>query len=540
MKADLIIISNNVFTGRQTEAFPGCVAIKGNKIIDVCAKESVDKYIDSNTEVLEYKDELVMAGFIDAHMHYFNGVFQNSKYMNRGLFDCKSKEECVSVIKEFGKQNPDFPKISSMGWFPLSWYDPKDMPTKELLDEIEPDRPVYLLAADGHTFWLNSKALELCNITKYTQVSFGSIGKGEDGEPNGLLFDIEAEETANALAFALPEESAEEMITEFNDDLLSYGITTTTDMSVNPEPVGDFADYAKAKKLEDQGKLKIRINLYPSLGLKPDTSIVEDLRNQYKSEKLRVAGLKQFVDGVSSTYTAYLLEPYSDRDDYSGKPNYPYEVIRDCVTHANKNDFPVRLHTIGDGAIRLALDAIEFSQKTNNKRVRNSLEHLEAMAQSDIPRLAELDVVASMQPLHIPPTAYEKKVRLGDDRCKYQWPFRSILDSGVILAYGTDYPVAPYNPFESIHDSVARTDANGKEIKINPWEKTTLEEALIAYTLGGAYCIGKEDVLGTLEKGKYADVTVLSGNPFDMDIKKIKGLKSKLTVVDGEVVYKAK
>lgn len=538
-RADFVIKSDHIFTGLADAPFKGAVAVKDNKILEVGTMQQIEPYIGEGTNVLAYEEELVMAGFIDAHMHYFTGVFQASHYMYRELFDAKSERECVERVKAFGRQHPEYEKLSGMGWFPMLWDDKHAMPSKKSLDEIEPDRPVYLLSADGHAFWLNSKALEACGITRDSQVSFGSIGKDENGEPNGLLFEIEAEETANALAFRLPAGDAESLCMEFNEKLAACGITSTTDMSVNPEPVGDFAEYAMAKKLEDQGKLKIRLNLYPSLGLKPDTSIAKALRSQYHSDRLRVAGLKQFIDGVSSNFSAYLLEPYADRPGYTGSPCYPYEVFKSCIAHANREGFGVRLHAIGDGAIRLGLDAIDAARKENGTLpVRNSLEHLEAIDPSDIPRFALLDVTASMQPLHMPPTAYEKKVRLGDERCRYQWPFRSLLDAGAVLAFGTDFPVAPFEPLLSVYDAVARVDEKGEELGINPWEKITLAESLKAYTSGSAYCIGQEDKLGTLEKGKLADLIVLDQNPFDVQPSQLPEIKVKLTMVDGEIVYR--
>jgi predicted amidohydrolase YtcJ len=483
---------------------------------------------------------MLLPGFIDAHMHYFVGVYQSSEYMNRELFDAKSESECVEMMRKFGAAHPEYDKITGMGWFPLLWNEKDVMPSKHSLDAIEPSRPVYLLSADGHAFWLNSAALKQCGITKDKTVSYGSIGMGDDGEPNGLLFEIEACENANAIAFRLLPDRFKEMCKDFNQKLLACGITSTTDMSVNPEPVGEFSEYAWARDMEANGDLKIRLNLYPSLGIKPDTSTANRLRTEYNSDRLRVAGLKQFVDGVTSTHSAFLLSPYADRPGFCGEPCYSYDTLRDCIANANSHSFPVRLHTIGDGAIRMALDAIEYSWKVNGSRAAgNCMEHLEAIAPDDIPRFAELGVIASMQPLHMPVTAYEKEVRMGRDRCKYQWPFQSLLNSGAKLAFGADYPVAPFNPLESIHDAVARLDCEGNPLNINPWEAISLADALRAYSIGSAYSVGMERKLGTLEVGKYADIIAFDKNPFDMDPREIKDLSVTMSMVAGEVVYKS-
>ncbi|MCB6993627.1 amidohydrolase family protein [bacterium 210820-DFI.6.37] len=537
-KANLLIKSRNIFTGTDDIPFEGFIAVHGNRIIKTGNLQQVHPYLSEKTKVLDYEDQLVMPGFIDAHMHYFCGVFQSSKYMCRELFQAKSEQECVEMIRAFGEKNPQLDKLSGMGWFPPLWDDKTAMPSRRSLDEIEPERPVYLLSADGHTFWLNTKALKACGITKETEVSFGAIGKDENGELTGLLYEIEAEETANSLAFQLPENHAEEMILDFNNKLLAKGITATTDMSVNPEPVGDFSEYALAKKMEERGELDVRLNLYPSMGLIPDTNKVEKLREEYDTDKLRVAGLKQFIDGVSSAYSAYLLEPYSDKPYFTSSPCYPYEIYRDCITHANSKGFGVRLHAIGDGAIRLGLDAIQYAREhSGNTLVRNCLEHLEAIDPMDLPRFRELDVTCSMQPLHMPPTAYEKLIRLGEKRCRYQWPFRSLLDQNAALAFGTDFPVAPYDPLQSVHDAVTRRDEKGEEIKINPCEKISLAEALRAYTAGSAYSIGMDHKLGTLEEGKLADLIVLDKNLFDLEPAEIPNANVILTISDGKIVY---
>lgn len=537
-KADLLIKSKNIFTGTEDIPSEGCIAVQGNKIIKIGNFQEVSPYISDETKVLDYENEMVMPGFIDAHMHYFCGVFQSSNYMCRELFEAKSEQECVEMIRAFGEKNPDLDKLSGMGWFPPLWDDKTAIPSRKSLDAIEPERPVYLLSADGHTFWLNTKALEACGITKETKVRFGSIGKDENGELTGLLYEIEAEETANTLAFQLPEDRAEEMILDFNKKLLASGITATTDMSVNPEPVGDFSEYALAKKLEDRGELNVRLNLYPSMGLVPETAKAERLRTEYCTDKLRVAGLKQFIDGVSSSYSAYLLEPYSDKPGFTSRSCYPYEIYRDCITNANSKGFGVRLHTVGDGAIRLGLDAIQYARENSgNTSVRNCLEHLEAIDPMDLSRFRELDVTCSMQPYHMPPTAYEKLVRLGEKRSRYQWPFHSLLDQNAVLAFGTDFPVAPYEPLQSIHDAVARKDWDGEEIKINPWEKISLAEALRAYTAGSAYSIGMDHKLGTLEEGKLADLIVLDKNLFDLEVSEIPHTNVILTIADGEIVY---
>lgn len=537
-KADIILRSNVIFTGVSNDTFAGGIAIKGNKIMKVGLWDEVDAFIDPHTIVLEYGDKLILPGLIDSHMHYFIGAFQSSGKVCRTLFDAHSKKECLEMVKKFAKSNPQLQTIAGMGWHLPSWDESDRFPCKEDLDAIASHRPIFLLSAEGHTFWLNSKALALCEITKASKVRFGSIGKNEDGEPNGLLYELEACERANALAFKPVDHDAKKIILEFNKKLSECGITSTTDVSVCPEPVGDFSEYAAAHQLEAEQRLSVRINLYPSLGLAPDTTLASELRNKYHSEKLRIAGLKQFVDGVTSSNSAYLLEPYADQPDSSGHSFYKYNILRDCVVNANREQFGVKLHAIGDAAIRMALDAYEESQNANGPlTVRNSIEHLEAPHPNDIGRFSKLNVTAAMQPLHLSYENLEKQIKLGPQRSKYQFPFKTLLEDGAVLAFGTDYPVVPFNPMDTIYAAVTRTNIEGQEIEINPWEKISLAEALRAYTYGSAYCVNQEQLLGSIEEGKLADIVVLDRNLFTVDPKEILETKVILTMMDGNIVH---
>jgi len=537
-KADLILKSNAIFTGKTNGTFAGGIAVKGNKIIKVGSWDEVDLYKDLHTKVFEYKDNLILPGFIDSHMHYFVGAFQSSGRVCRTLFDAQSKKECLDMVAKFSKECAEMNKVVGMGWHLPSWDEADRNPCKEDLDAIEPNRPVFLLSAEGHTFWLNSKALEACSINADTTVSFGKVGKNDDGEPDGMLYELEACEVANTIAFKADNNEEDEILMAFNKKLSECGITSTTDVSNCPEPVGDFSEYESLHQLELDHRLTVRLNLYPSLGLMPDTGLADRLRDKYHSEKLRVAGLKQFIDGVTSSNSAFLLEPYTDMPDSHGRPFYEYETLRDCVLFANGQQYGIKLHAIGDGAIRMALDAFEESQRKNGPlKIRNSIEHIEAPHPDDIGRFAKLDVTAAMQPLHLAYENLEKLVKIGPNRSRYQFPFKSLLEQGTVLAFGTDYPVVTFSPMETIHAAVTRQNIEGHEININPWEKIPLADVLRAYTFGGAYCVNQDDILGSLEEGKLADIVVLDRNLFGVDPEEILETKVLLTVMDGDVVH---
>ncbi|MEL7658187.1 MAG: amidohydrolase family protein [Bacillota bacterium] len=239
------------------------------------------------------------------------------------------------------------------------------------------------------------------------------------------------------------------------------------------------------------------------------------------------------------TYTAYLLEPYSDNPETVGFSNYPAELYEECIVGANKEGFGVRLHCIGDAAVRLALDAFEKSNHQNdNRMLKNTIEHIESIHADDIPRFAQLGVVASMQPIHLPLDVNEKISRIGEERCQYEWPFKTMLENNATLAFGTDFPVASINPFPNIYAAVTRCDEHGELFGINPQERISLAETLRAYTYGSACAINREKELGTLEAGKLADIVVLDRNLFAVSEAEIPVTSVALTVMDGQIVYK--
>jgi predicted amidohydrolase YtcJ len=539
-KADLVIFGDAIFDGISEQPFQGGIAVLGNKIVAVSQeKKNIQEWIDDHTIVLNYDNKLVMPGFVDAHMHLFTGGIVNSKYMLTELFEARSEDDCAKMVARFAAANPDLKKISGMGWFPGIWDDPLQKPTRKSLDLIVPDRPVYLLSADCHTFWLNTKALEECGINKDTTVSFGEIGKDKHGELDGLLYEIEACAAPNEKAFTLPKELMADLQAQFYMQLISYGITSTTNMSVSPVIENTLTGIEVAAEMEAKGELPIRIHFYPSLGLDGDMTVAKELRAKYYSDRLRFSGLKQFVDGVTSTYTAFLLEPYSDNSGVRGRSNYPYEIYEKGVVAANKEGIGVRLHAIGDGAVRMALDAFDASLEANGAhRCVNTIEHIEVIHPDDIGRFSKLNVVASMQPMHLIMDQNEQIVRIGTNRGKYAWPHHTILESGAKLAFGTDYPVADINPFPNIFAAVERMDEYGTVVGINPEEKVTLTQALKAYTNGSASAIGRDSELGTLEEGKLADIIVLDRNLFQCGTKQIADTTVETTIMDGEIVFK--
>lgn len=536
-KADLALMSNAIFTAHDTTLLSGGVAIKGNRIVDV--GEDISSWIGNETKVLNYKDKLIMPGFIDAHVHYLMGAISYSDHMCTEIAQSFSEENCIDIIKKFADNHPDEKRIIGIGWYLANWND-APLPSKLSLDKAIPDRPVYLLNADVHTFWMNSKALEEAGITSYKELKGGEIGRFENDELNGLLFEPEAFAPAMAMVMDFDKETMKEMHRDFLAHIAPCGVTSISEMSSDDYIDTTYKNYSVLKEMEVAGELTARIHLYTRLTGYTDFSKAKELEKKYCSEKLGIGGVKGFVDGVTSTYTGYLLEPYSDRPETSGAPIDPKEDMEAYVIAANKAGLGVRLHCIGDGAVRMALDMFEASAKTNGLHgLKNTIEHIESIHPDDIPRFAELNVIPSMQPYHLTLDANEKISRIGVERSRWEWPHKTIIEKGGMLAFGTDYPVVDFNPFPSLYAAVTRCDDEGVPTGINPEECISLHEALTAYTAGAANAYGRLDDIGTIEKGKLADIIVVDRNLFEVDPGEIKDALVDLTVVDGKIIYES-
>ncbi len=539
MKADLILKSNTIFTASpaaSAEIISGGVAVKDNKIIAVGA--DMDSYVGFNTDVRDYGNKLIMPAFIDAHDHYFVGAIASSEHMCDGLVTTTSEEECVAVMKHFAEEHPNEKRVLGMGWFPASWGD-APLPTKKSLDAAIPDRPVYLISADCHTFWMNTLALEEAGITADMKPKSGSVGKFENGELNGLLFEPDAFAPAMEQVMDFDTETMKQIHKDFLKYVNQCGVTSISEMSADDYNDTTYRNYSIVKEMADAGELTCRLHAFTQLDGYTDFRKALDYQKEFNSESFGVFGVKGFIDGVTSTFTGLLLEPYSDRPETKGigVPNASQEDNASYIIAANKAGLPVRLHCIADGSVRMALDMYEASRDINgDMNFYNTIEHIEHIHPDDIPRFKELSVIPSMQPYHLTLDFNEKIGRIGKERCRWEWPHRSLLDAGASLAFGTDYPVVDFNPFPSLYAAVTRLDDNGKPTGINPEECISLTESLIAYTAGAAKAYNRDDI-GILAEGKLADIIVVDRNLFDIPPEEIQKASVDLTIMDGKVVY---
>lgn len=536
-EADIVLSSNAIFTGLQESPFQGSIAIKDNIILAVGTEEEVAPFIGEETKVYEYGDQLIMPGFNDFHIHLFLGsLSQECVHLN----EAKSEEEAAQMVKAFADRRPNDEWIFGFRWYHVYWEN-KSLPHRSTLDELIPDRPVFLFNDECHGAWVNSKALEVMGINDDTpDPPFGEIVRDENGKATGFLYET-------AMTFAkqafdnIPKARQIELLENFLKTSARLGVTSISDML--PLPGLELGDLDLYKEFDDQNKLTTRIHFLAALD--GDLDRPRYLRERFQSDSLRFSGLKQFLDGVPIAYTAYMVAPYSDNPDTRGDTLIPTDYVKKWAMEADREQFRIRFHACGDGAVRLGLDCFEAVQQQNGKRdSRHTIEHIEVIHPEDIPRFGELGVIASMQPEHMAVArsfvnnTYRK--RLGPEREKYTWPIKTLQDHGAKLAFGTDFPVVGLDPMTEIYRAVTRLHDDGQpEGGWNSTEKVSLADALKAYTLGSAYGVFREHELGTLEAGKLADVIVLNKDLFQIPVEEIRETEVLLTLKDGKIVYQS-
>lgn len=531
MKADYILTSNVIFTAVSDEPMDGFVAVKDNVITAVDNREEMEKWIGENTKILEYQDKVVMPGFCDSHIHLFFGALEIDTI---NVIDAKTQEDAARMLYEFYKTRED-KWVIGFGWFHYFW-EGKKLPSKKSLDKYFPDRPAFIFNEEMHSAWVNSKALEICNINKYTpNPEGGEIQKDENGEPTGYLLEASAMKLVTDIAFNMPAEKEAKIIEGFFIKSAETGVTSVSDIQIL-----DILKYKAYERLEKEGKLTTRIHFAPSL--KQDIDTLIELKEKYTSEKLKFTGVKEFIDGTAMAYTGLLIEPYCDRKNFYGHTVVDIQWLKEKVKLLDQVGIRVRIHACGDGAVRLALNVFEETQSENGKRdLRHTIEHIENIHKNDLQRFNELGVIASVQPDHLWVDVYEEHPFheiLGEERNQLAWPFKSLLKHDAKMAFGTDFPISDINPLLSIYRAVTRLHEDRKpEGGWIPKEKLTVVEALKQYTIGSAYQMFRENDLGTLEAGKLADIVVLDRNIFKVAPEEIRETKVKLTMMDGKIIY---
>ena len=531
LTADMIIVNAAVHTMDRNQPTVEALAILGNRIIAVGSTTEIKKLSGANTKVIDAKGQLVLPGFNDAHVHFMGGGFQLSSV---DLRDANTPQEFAERIRNFAVKVPSGQWITGGDWDHERWPDAK-LPTKELIDKFTPNTPVFVNRLDGHMALANSLALKLANVTSATKDPDGGVivRDPQTGEPTGILKDA-----AQSFVWkVIPAPNFEAKLAAAraaSNHAASLGVTSVQDVSAG-------ADVGVYQTLLDRGELKTRIYAVwplPSWDRLARTGV----RAHFGSAMLRTGGLKGFADGSLGSTTALFFDPYLDAPNTSGIPSdemFPDGAMLERVRGANKAGLQVLIHAIGDRANDKILSIYEQVEKEDGNRDRRfRIEHAQHIRAQDIPRFARAKVIASMQPYHAIDDGRWAEKRIGPERAKTTYAFRSLLDAGVTLAFGTDWTVAPLNPMLSIYAAVTRRTLDGKRPQgWVPEQKISVEEAVRAYTFGSSYAEFQENDKGTIAPGKLADLVILSQDIFKIDPKEIEKVKVVMTIMDGRVVF---
>jgi predicted amidohydrolase YtcJ len=535
--AEVILKNGAVYTLNSSRPWAEAVAISGGKIVFVGPNTKVGKYRDGKTTVLDLAGRIVLPGFQDSHVHLVSGGVELGQC---NLNDLQTKEEIVAKIRSYAESNPQKNWIVGGGWaLPVF---PEANPSKEELDAVVSGRPAFLSAADGHSAWVNSRALKLAGVTAKTpDPENGRIErKPGTNEPSGTL----REAAMGVVSRLIPEPTAEEYLNGLRAGLAlanRFGITSIIEASAD-DPILDA--YAE---LDRSGDLTVRVLacIYVDPGKGP--AQVEELvkkRERYRGRILKATAAKIFADGVIESHTAALLEPYLDRPGDPGKPILESEELNRLAIAIDKAGFQIHVHAIGDRAVRMTLDAIEAARKVNGPRDgRHHIAHLELIDPADIPRFSQLGVVANFQALWAYPDTYITQLTepiLGPERSSRLYPIGSVVRSGGLFAGGSDWSVSSLNPLDAIQVAVTRWDPLGPAGPAwLPQELVDLPTAVAAYTKNGAFLSFEEKTRGSIEPGKAADLVVLDRNLFKIPLQEIHAVRVVLTILEGRVIYSA-
>lgn len=557
--ADFIITNATVYTVDEHNSVQQAIAVRGNKIVGVGTTQDIQNQFTSQ-KTIDARGMTVIPGMIDSHGHVL-GLGESLTELD--LVGTTSEQQIAEMVKARAEHAKNGEWIRGRGWDQNDWGSgtgAKPFPTNAALDRVAPNNPVILERIDGHAVWVNSKAMEIAGIKtdEKTVVDGGRIVRGADGLPTGIFID----NADNIIYSSVPEYTREEkkgMILKALRYCLACGLTSVGDMGINEE---NFEIY---KELDQEGMLPVRIYaLVGGTGRFWERMKKEGPYINQGDGMLTLRSIKLYMDGALGSRGAALLEPYSDDPDNSGLLVSDPDTIERVTEEALQHGFQVCTHAIGDKANRFVLDAYEraehaYPQQAQDARLR--IEHAQVISPEDIPRFKQLNVIPSMQPTHATSDMYWAEARLGADRIRGAYAWRSLLDDGNIIPGGSDFPVELPNPLDGFYAAVTRQDKAGipqsaddvrKGFQLSSdgirdtndfnggWyvhQRMSRDEALHSFTAWGAYAQFAENQIGSIETGKRADIVILSTNIMKVEPKDILTTAIEMTIVDGKIQY---
>lgn len=530
-KADFIIRNAKIFTGWDAKPWAQALAAKDGRVAVVGSDQDVASWTGPETRVVDAAGRLVIPGLIDAHTHFSSGGRSLIALSFRGVNSVEKVREMISAkIKELPPGAAVFGEKYDHSLFPGGRW-----PSKADLDVVSPSNPVVIERVDGHSVWVNSLALAQSGINKDTPNPFGGeiLRNTETGEPTGIL--TEAAASLLKVKRTSIKSTPEEDILRALDHAAKLGLTGVHASTA-------YAELRIYRKLRDEGKLTLRVYAWlPIEGL--DSYIARGIRQGQGDEFVRIGFLKLFIDGTLGSGTALLFAPFSDEPGKTGLPQYPEEKFAALIAKAHEHGYQTGTHAIGDKGVNWVLNAIEKARLAfGEKDLRHRVEHAQVVAPSDFARFKTLGVIASMQPTHCTTDMRFCERRVGLERSRNAYAWRTLLDAGAKLAFGSDWSVEPLDPMRGLYSAVTR-----KSIEFDvpeggwfPEQKLTMAEAVTLFTKGAAYASFEEDLKGSLEPGKLADLILLSRDLFTVEPKEILTTEVLMTVLGGRVVHEKK
>lgn len=508
--------------------------IANGKVNQVGGKELAEQM---EGEVIDLQGKTVLPGLIDAHGHvlysFTNVMGLGQQQLNINLSGIESLEATLDTIKAYAEANPELEWIQGRGWNQTLWEE-NEFPTAEDLDEVVPDRPVLLSRVDGHAGWVNSKAMRLANISKDTPDPVGGkIVRDVGGNATGIFID----EAEGLIKQVIPQPSKDENAKALElalEILRSNGLTSVHDAGIHSYIWDLYKEFA------DNGKLTARI--YAMIGGTADN--FDEMASQgpvtsYANDLLALRSTKIYLDGALGSRGAALKKPYSDDPGNTGLLFYTQKELNEKVLKSASKGFQSNVHAIGDKGNEMALNAFKYvREQLGDQGLRHRIEHAQIVSPDDIPRFKELDIIASMQPTHATSDMNMAEDRVGPRRIKGGYAWQTFLEQGTVVAAGSDFPVESSNPFYGLYSAVTRQDHQGNPPGgWYPEESLSREQALRAFTIDAAYAAHQEEVLGSLESGKWADFVILDQDYFEVPASDIWKIEVLETWVAGKKVY---
>ncbi|KAA3664870.1 MAG: amidohydrolase [Chloroflexi bacterium] len=533
MQADLILTNGRIYTVDTNHLWVEAVAVRNGKILAVGTNDEMLALAGPETETMDVGGRLVLPGFTDAHIHFLQVAVRRQQVSVFGMHDFDAvlaKVETAVHAAEPGQW------VLGWGWDENLWDGVQ--PIAAHLDRIAPDTPVALARMDMHTWWVNSAALNIANVTRETaNPPECTIERDENGNPNGILREW------NALALVerhIPKPDEATLLKWMQSTIAEMhrvGITAVHDLRVENEGPQSFRLW---QALNRTNALELRVHMHIASDFLPEAGVV-GLQPGFGDDRLWLGHVKAFADGTMGSRTAFMLEPFAGEPENTGISVTSVEELWQLAVQAGQAGFPLSVHAIGDRAVREVLDVFQEHLSTPGAatvQLPHRIEHAQLLHPNDVAKLNDARIVASMQPVHLI-TDWATADKVWGERAQLTYAFRSLLDNGAILAFGSDAPVAPYDPMLGIYAAISRQDTDG-----NPaggWyanEKMNMAEVIYAYTMGPAIVAGKQNVQGSITPGKWADLIVVSQDLFEIEPAAILDTQIDVTIFSSKVVYR--